>query len=278
MELAKLAGVSSATVSRAFTPDARISKTTRERILSSADEHGYRPNAVARSLNKQPLPAGRARGQRDRQSVRGAGAADSWCIGCSGSSACRLVLCCADYGDRTQLMRFASAYQVEHVVLCSDMVSAADAVDIFRSAVPIIASFEPMDDPASPACGSTGQKRLRARSSSEWSAAAGVTSPTFPAANPAGSTSSACLVRLCARTARTDIRGRGARRLLLQVGLQGSRDAVATRVDRCRYLRQRRHGDRRSGCRGETSGAACPKISRSSARMASPWRRGSATI
>ena len=51
IDLAKLAGVSSATISRAFTPGSRISSATRARILSLADEHSYRPNAVARSLN-----------------------------------------------------------------------------------------------------------------------------------------------------------------------------------------------------------------------------------
>lgn len=59
-----------------------------------------------------------------------------------------LVLCCADHNDRKQLMRLASAYQVEHVVLFSDMVSIAEAVDIFQSATPIIASFEPVSDPS----------------------------------------------------------------------------------------------------------------------------------
>jgi DNA-binding LacI/PurR family transcriptional regulator len=53
IDLAKLARVSSATISRAFTANARISTVTRERILAIAREHNYHPNAVARSLNNR---------------------------------------------------------------------------------------------------------------------------------------------------------------------------------------------------------------------------------
>ena len=42
-------------------------------------------------------------------------------------------------------MRIASAYQVDHVVLYSDAVSIDDATRIFHSAIPIIASTEPLD-------------------------------------------------------------------------------------------------------------------------------------
>ena len=147
IDLAKIAGVSSATVSRAFTPGSRISSATRSRILSLADEHNYRPNAVARSLNSSrsrlvALVVNAIANPCEAQQL------DMLVHRLQRIERMPLVLCCADYGDRTQLMHFASAYQVEHVVLCSDMVSASDAVDIFRSAVPIIASFEPVDDPS----------------------------------------------------------------------------------------------------------------------------------
>jgi DNA-binding LacI/PurR family transcriptional regulator len=49
-EVAKAAGVSRATVSRAFTPHASISRAMRERVMAAANELGYRPNALARSL------------------------------------------------------------------------------------------------------------------------------------------------------------------------------------------------------------------------------------
>lgn len=49
-ELAGLAGVAPATVSRALADSKLISKKTRERIKAIALEHGFRPNAMARNL------------------------------------------------------------------------------------------------------------------------------------------------------------------------------------------------------------------------------------
>lgn len=52
-EVAKLAGVSQSAVSRAFTPGASVSEKTRAKIKLAADELGYRPNMLARSLIKR---------------------------------------------------------------------------------------------------------------------------------------------------------------------------------------------------------------------------------
>lgn len=51
-DVARLAGVSQAAVSRSYTPGASISEATRRRVLEAAEELGYRPNLVARSLIK----------------------------------------------------------------------------------------------------------------------------------------------------------------------------------------------------------------------------------
>lgn len=50
-QVAQVAGVSQSAVSRTFTPGASISPATREKVLQAARELGYRPNAIARSLN-----------------------------------------------------------------------------------------------------------------------------------------------------------------------------------------------------------------------------------
>lgn len=50
-QVAQIAGVSQSAVSRTFTPGASISPSTREKVLKAARELGYRPNAIARSLN-----------------------------------------------------------------------------------------------------------------------------------------------------------------------------------------------------------------------------------
>ncbi|MCX7282819.1 MAG: LacI family DNA-binding transcriptional regulator [Novosphingobium sp.] len=52
-ELARLAGVSAGTVSRALADMSLVNKETRERIQALAREHGFRPNQMARRLRTQ---------------------------------------------------------------------------------------------------------------------------------------------------------------------------------------------------------------------------------
>lgn len=141
VELAKLAGVSSATVSRAFTSDSRIKPQTRARILALADEHGFRPNAMARSLNSSRSRLVALVVNTVANPAEGEGL-DQLIHRLQERERMPLLLCCANHEDRNQLMRIASTYQVDHVVLYSDAVSIAEALDIFRSATLIVASTE----------------------------------------------------------------------------------------------------------------------------------------
>lgn len=52
-EFAKLAGVSTATASRALTGSGRVSEDTRKRIAALAEKLGYQPNVAARNLRTQ---------------------------------------------------------------------------------------------------------------------------------------------------------------------------------------------------------------------------------
>lgn len=52
-DVAKEAGVSQPTVSRAFTAGASISKEKKEKVLAAAKKLDYHPNIIARSLNQQ---------------------------------------------------------------------------------------------------------------------------------------------------------------------------------------------------------------------------------
>jgi len=52
-DVAERAGVSRWTVSRALTPGKSISESVRQRVLAAAEELGYKPNLLARSLSTQ---------------------------------------------------------------------------------------------------------------------------------------------------------------------------------------------------------------------------------
>lgn len=69
-DLAELAGVSAATVSRALAGKSMVSSKTSERIRKLADKHGFRPSALARNLRTRQrgaigvvVPLGHDRGQ-----------------------------------------------------------------------------------------------------------------------------------------------------------------------------------------------------------------------
>ena len=49
-DVARHAGVSQSAVSRCFKPGASISKATRAKVMKSAAELGYQPNAIAQGL------------------------------------------------------------------------------------------------------------------------------------------------------------------------------------------------------------------------------------
>lgn len=50
IDVARLAGVSQAAVSRVFTPGASVSEDTRAKVMDAVKQLGYRPNVIARSL------------------------------------------------------------------------------------------------------------------------------------------------------------------------------------------------------------------------------------
>src|SRR5512139_1477807 len=49
-EVAELAGVSLATVSRVINPGAKVSDKTRQKVLAAMEQLGYKPNSIAQSL------------------------------------------------------------------------------------------------------------------------------------------------------------------------------------------------------------------------------------
>ena len=53
IDVARLAGVSQAAVSRTYTPGASVSDKTRAKVLAAAKQLGYQPNIIARSLSRR---------------------------------------------------------------------------------------------------------------------------------------------------------------------------------------------------------------------------------
>src|SRR5260370_28234356 len=144
-ELAQLVGVSSATISRAFSADARISEQTRARVLAMAQQYGYQPNAIARTLNNR----------RSRLVAVVVNAIGNQCEAeqletlvhrLQAQALVPIILCCGDTTDRLQFMRLASTYQVDHAIIFSDLVPLKDAVQIFKTTCPILVSAEPIED------------------------------------------------------------------------------------------------------------------------------------
>ena len=90
---------------------------TRARVLAMAQQYGYQPNAIARTLN-------------NRQSRLVAVVVNAIVNQCEAEqlellvhrlqarALVPIILCCGDNTDRLQLMRLASTYQVDHAIIC----------------------------------------------------------------------------------------------------------------------------------------------------------------
>ena len=52
-DVAKVAGVSTATVSRVLANHVRVKEETRQKVLEAVEKLNYRPNLIARSLRVQ---------------------------------------------------------------------------------------------------------------------------------------------------------------------------------------------------------------------------------
>ena len=146
IELAKLAGVSTATISRAFSANSSISPGTRNRILRIARENSYQPNAIARSLNKSETGmvaiVVNTIGNPSEAHIL-----DNLVPMLQEIGKIPLLVSCGNSEGRHQLVEFASTYQVDHAIIFSDLIAAKTAYEIFHRISPIIATSEPVTDP-----------------------------------------------------------------------------------------------------------------------------------
>lgn len=137
IEVANRAGVSRSAVSRCFTPGASISDETRRKVMEAAKALGYRPNAIARSLN-----VGRSRmiavvigymenqfypALLDRLAQR------------LQSRAYRLLLFTSKPdGDCDELFAEILAYKVDGIILASTLLSSELAEECKSANIPVV--------------------------------------------------------------------------------------------------------------------------------------------
>lgn len=135
-DVARVAGVSRATVSRAFTPSAYVAEKTRDKIVKAAESLGYRRNALARALikNESDLVAivtGSMNNMFDAevfdQLSNRLQASRKWGL-----------LVHADDEDVAQLLKDALTYPVQAVIVRSGSVDADTIQQCTQVGVPLI--------------------------------------------------------------------------------------------------------------------------------------------
>jgi DNA-binding LacI/PurR family transcriptional regulator len=135
-DVARHAKVSQSAVSRAFTPGASISAKMREKILKSAVELGYRPNALARAmisgrsgliamlvayLDNQFYPLMLEQISRRLQ-----------------ETGYQVLLFMTDPGDQDEVVSRILQYQVEGIVMASATLSSELATECARTGIPVV--------------------------------------------------------------------------------------------------------------------------------------------
>ena len=135
-DVARAAHVSQSAVSRTFTRGASVSEDTRRKVLQAADELGYRPNALARSLisgksgiigvlvaylDNQFYPVVIEKLSRSLQ-----------------EKGYRVLLFMTDQGDQDAVVKDMLQYQVEGVVMASAHLSSQLAQQCADNGIPVV--------------------------------------------------------------------------------------------------------------------------------------------
>lgn len=146
LDVALRAGVSRSAVSRCFTPGASVSEDMRRRVLDAAKQLGYRPNAIARSLNmgssrmiavvlgymENPFYPALLERLATRLQARGY----------------RLLLFTAPPdGSNEELFSEILAYQVDGIVMASILLTSALADQCRAAGIPVVLVNRTTDNP-----------------------------------------------------------------------------------------------------------------------------------
>ncbi|MCY1485509.1 Catabolite control protein A [compost metagenome] len=135
--LAERIGVATSTITRAFDKQSRISAELRQRILAMADELGYRPNAIARSLNQRrtgivALVVG------DMANPFYAAAIEEFSLQLQRTGRQLLLFVVPPGGDADELMPQLLQYQVDAIVVTAAKLSSHMSDLCGRQGVPVV--------------------------------------------------------------------------------------------------------------------------------------------
>ena len=136
-EVAKLAGVSRSAVSRAFTAGTYIAPETRRRILAAAEQLGYSPNAIARSLiTSRTGIVGVVTATLDNPAY--AASLDSICFELQERGVASLVLTATGLDETDRLVSKLLTYQVDGLILTAASLSSTVAAQCTRAGKPLV--------------------------------------------------------------------------------------------------------------------------------------------
>ncbi len=135
-DVARAAQVSQSAVSRTFTRGASVAQETRRKVLQAADELGYRPNALARSLisGKSGI-IGVLVAYLDNQFYPVVIEKLSRSLQAKGY---RVLLFMTDQGDQDAVVKDMLQYQVEGVVMASAHLSSQLAQQCADNGIPVV--------------------------------------------------------------------------------------------------------------------------------------------
>lgn len=136
-DVARLAGVSQAAVSRAFTPGASISAATRAKVMAAAKALAYRPNLLARSLitGKSGLVGVVIGNPRNAFYLE---ALDALSTRLAAADRHLLVFTARGEGDTDWLIDALLSFRVDSLVLMSATLSADLAEQCRANGIPVI--------------------------------------------------------------------------------------------------------------------------------------------
>ncbi|AWY39180.1 LacI family DNA-binding transcriptional regulator [Pseudomonas putida] len=146
-DLARRLGVATSTITRAFDEQSRISPRQRERILQMADELGYRPNAIARSLNKRRTGIV-ALVMGDMANPFYPALLEAFSLKLRQSGRQLLLFVVPPGGDADELMPQVLQYQVDAVVVTAARLSSHLAQLCARQGVAVVFMNRRVDDPS----------------------------------------------------------------------------------------------------------------------------------